>query len=526
MEHYLQNSTCLFSSASASVPFILLLALFTGAVVLAATRKNKTSPPPHNLPPGPWKLPIIGNLHQLEGPVPTHRRLRDMAKDHGPVMRLQLGELPHVIVSSAAAAKDVLKTHDAALASRPYLLAADILFYGRKGITFTPSGEYWRRMRKICTAELLSTRRVLSYRTIREDELSGNLVQRISASAGRVVNLGETLFWASNRVIARSAFGVVKENAESFMDVVNSISDQLGGLAVSDLYPSVKFLPALTGFRAELTRLHREADGLLEEIINEHKEKRRQLNKGEYSREQVDSTENLVDVLLDLQENCTDVESPLTIENIKAVATELLLAGSGTSPVTIEWTMSEIMSNPRVLAKVQEEVRRAFCGKGKVSEEGLDDLVYLDAVIKEALRLHPDGPLLAPRESQEDVVVGGYLVPARTKVMVNVWAIGRDESSWDDADTFYPERFLDCAVDYKGKDFEFLPFGAGRRMCAGISFGMGIVKLGLANLLYHFDWELPAGMKSSDLDMTERFGLTLRRNCPLCLIPIAYNFVS
>ncbi|CAL1386255.1 unnamed protein product [Linum trigynum] len=523
MEHYLQNS--IFPSTT--IPTLLLLALLTGAVVLAAARKKKSSPSAYNLPPGPWKLPIIGNLHQLAGPVPTHRRLRDLAKKHGPVMRLQLGELPHVIVSSAEAAKDVLKTHDAALASRPYLLAADILFYGRKGITFTPYGDYWRQMRKICTAELLSTKRVLSYRSIREDELSGNLVHRISAAAaegcGRVVNLGETLFWASNRVIARAAFGVVKENAESFMDVVNSISDLLGGLAVSDLYPSIKFLPAVTGFRAELTRLHREADGLLEEIINEHVDKRRELKKKGDSCVQAASTENLVDVLLGLHENCTDVDSPLTIQNIKAVATELLLAGSGTSPVTIEWTMSEIMNNPRVLKKVQEEVRRAFRGKGKVSEEGLDDLVYLDAVIKEALRLHPDGPLLAPRESQEDVVVGGYLVPAGTKVMVNVWAIGRDKSYWNDAETFYPERFLNCAVDYKGMDFEFLPFGAGRRMCAGISFGMGIVKLGLANVLYHFDWKLPAEMKPSDLDMTERFGLTLRRNCPLCLVPVAYN---
>ncbi|CAI0440872.1 unnamed protein product [Linum tenue] len=506
------------------IPFLLAV-----TVILLATswfiskKQSKPRTASNRLPPGPWKLPIIGNLHQLIiSSEPAHRRLRELSRKYGPVMQLQLGELHHVVVSSAEAARDVLKTHDAALASRPYVLAADVIFYGQKGIAFTPYGAYWRQMRKICMMELLSDRRVLSYRSVREDELSCNMVRRIFLSSQKKmttddhrVNLGEILFWASNRVIAMSAFGAIRENTESFMAVVNSISDVLGGMTVSDLYPSVKFLPTLTGFRSKLNRLHRAADVLLDEIINEHVAKRRREHKGD----------NILDVLLDLQESAT-TECPLTSENIKAIASDLLLGASGTSTITIEWTMAELMRNPRVMKKVQEEIRQAFRGGGRVDEARIEELKYTNAVIKEALRMHPDGPLLGPRESQVDVVVDGYLVPARTKVIVNAWAIGRDPQFWDDAETFHPERFLDCSVDYRGTDFQFVPFGAGRRMCPGLAFGMATVKLGLTNLLYHFDWKLPDGMKPEELDMTETFGLTLRRKNPLCLIPVAYNPVA
>ncbi|CAI0440875.1 unnamed protein product [Linum tenue] len=501
------------------IPFLLAV-----TVILLATswfiskKQSKPRTASNRLPPGPWKLPIIGNLHQLIiSSEPAHRRLRELSRKYGPVMQLQLGELHHVVVSSAEAARDVLKTHDAALASRPYVLAADVIFYGQKGIAFTPYGAYWRQMRKICATELLSTKRVLSYRSIREEELSGHMVRRVSSSstAAAAVDLSEVVFRAAVRVIARSAFGVVGENIESFMGEVNRISDLFGGLTVSDLYPSVKFLPALTGYGAKIRRQHRKADVLLEEIINEHVAKRRREHKGD----------NILDVLLDLQESAT-TECPLTSENIKAIASDLLLGASGTSTITIEWTMAELMRNPRVMKKVQEEIRQAFRGGGRVDEARIEELKYTNAVIKEALRMHPDGPLLGPRESQVDVVVDGYLVPARTKVIVNAWAIGRDPQFWDDAETFHPERFLDCSVDYRGTDFQFVPFGAGRRMCPGLAFGMATVKLGLTNLLYHFDWKLPDGMKPEELDMTETFGLTLRRKNPLCLIPVAYNPVA
>ncbi|CAN0921600.1 Cytochrome P450 71D8 [Linum grandiflorum] len=500
---------------------IQLVVSFTVIVVVTNLILKRRSKRASNLPPGPWKLPIIGNLHQLMVPKPPHQRLRELAKKYGPVMHLQLGEAGHVVVSSAEAAKEVLKTHDAAIASRPFILAANIIYNGGKGISFTPYGDYWKLMRKVATSELLSNTRVLSYRSIREEELSHNLVARLTNST--TIDFAEVLFPAMNRVIARCAFGVVRENTKTFMDNVSSGSDFLSGFNLTDLYPSLKFLPAVTGIRAKVTRLHRQVDALIQEIVNEHKAARK-IAAGKNRQQEAD---DLIDVLLNLLENCTDVqlESSLTDEHIKAVISELFLAASGTLAVTMEWTMSELMKNPRVLQKAQEEIRQMMsAGKKKVIEEqGLDDLKYMNAVIKEALRLHPAGPLLVPRESIEDVVIDGYMIPTGTRVMINVWAIGRDPSYWDDPETFYPERFLDCTTDFKGRDFEFIPFGAGRRMCSGMAFGVAIVQLALANLLYHFDWKLPGGMKSEDLDMSERFGITLRRKTPLCLIPVAYN---
>ncbi|MFQ6621470.1 hypothetical protein Gotur_002210, partial [Gossypium turneri] len=148
---------------------------------------------------------------------------------------------------------------------------------------------------------------------------------------------------------------------------------------------------------------------------------------------------------------------------------------------------------------------------------------YLKLVIKETLRLHPPLPLLIPRENSERCEINGYEIPAKTRVIVNAWAIGRDSNCWNEAERFYPERFIDGSVDYKGANFEFIPFGAGRRICPGMSYGMAVVQLSLAKLLSHFDWKLPNGMKNEDLDMTEAFGASVRRRSELYLIPTPYH---
>jgi cytochrome P450 len=136
------------------------------------------------------------------------------------------------------------------------------------------------------------------------------------------------------------------------------------------------------------------------------------------------------------------------------------------------------------------------------------------------MRLHPPLPLLIPRESRERCEINGYEIPAKTRVAVNIWAIARDRSYWDEAESFKPERFVNSTIDFKGTNFEYIPFGAGRRICPGIAFALPNVELPLAMLLYHFDWKLPNGMKNEELDMSESFGFSLRRKNDLYLIPI------
>ncbi|CAN6298627.1 unnamed protein product [Urochloa humidicola] len=177
--------------------------------------------------------------------------------------------------------------------------------------------------------------------------------------------------------------------------------------------------------------------------------------------------------------------------------------------------MSELIKNPRVMRKAQHEVREIIQGQDDLTQDSMDKLTYMHLVIKETLRLHPPGPFLLPRECRETCQVLGYDVPKGTAVFVNAWAMGRDSKYWDDAEEFKPERFESSNVDFRGADFEFIPFGAGRRICPGMALGLTTMELVLASLLYHFDWELPDGIKPEELDMAETFGITVRRKSKL-----------
>uniref|UniRef100_M0ZQQ4 Cytochrome P450 hydroxylase n=2 Tax=Solanum tuberosum TaxID=4113 RepID=M0ZQQ4_SOLTU len=201
----------------------------------------------------------------------------------------------------------------------------------------------------------------------------------------------------------------------------------------------------------------------------------------------------------------------------------MFAAGTETASTIIDWAMVEMIKNSSILFKAQAEVREAFRGKETFDENIIEKLKYLKLIVKETLRLHPPLPLMLPRECREVVDIDGYTIPSKTKLIVNVWAIGRDPNYWDDAESFKPERFEQSSVDFAGNNFEFLPFGSGRRICPGISFGVANVYLPLANLLYHFDWKLPSGIKSSDLDMTESDGASCTRKSNLHLIMTPYQ---
>lgn len=186
----------------------------------------------------------------------------------------------------------------------------------------------------------------------------------------------------------------------------------------------------------------------------------------------------------------------------------------------LQWAMAELLRNPDAMHRAQSEVRAAFMGQTKVTEDGLTKLSYLQWVMKETLRLHTPAPILVPRESQEPCRVLGYDVPKGTMVMVNAWAISRDPEYWNQAKVFKPERFETDKRDFKGQDFEFTPFGAGRRICPGITFTLVTVQLALASLLFHFDWKPPQGILAGELDMEETMGLTAKKKTDLWLEPI------
>ncbi|CAI9270036.1 unnamed protein product [Lactuca saligna] len=464
------------------------------------------------LPPQPWKLPLIGHMHHLTGALP-HRALANLAEKLGPVFRLQLGEVSAVVISSSHLAKEVMKTHDLSFADRPKLLSAEIVAYNYKDIAFAPYGEYWRQIRKICTLELLSVKKVQSFRSIREQE-SWNLIESMAMAmqTSKIINLSEKTFTLLNSIIYRVAVGSRCNDQETLTALLEEVIVLSGGFDVADIFPSVKVLHVVSGVRSKLVKLHMKIDQILDNIVAEHQERR----KGGH----IIDNEDLVDVLLRLKDD-GGLQFPLTSDNVKAVILDMFAGGTHTSAVTIQWAMSELMKNPQVMKKVQAELRHVLKGKNKICESDIQELNYLKLVIKETLRLHPPLPLLLPRESRVECEIGGYHIPANTKVMINVWKIGCDPDYWIDPKSFIPERFSDIPINMSGTDFEFLPFGAGRRMCPGMNLGLINVELPLAMLLHHFNWELPDGIRSEDLDMSETFGASLKRKHELLLVPSA-----
>ena len=181
--------------------------------------------------------------------------------------------------------------------------------------------------------------------------------------------------------------------------------------------------------------------------------------------------------------------------------------------------MSELLKSPETIQKATEELDRAIGRDRWVEEKDIVSLPYLQAIVKETMRLHPVAPLLAPRVAREDCKVAGYDILKNTRVMVNVWAIGRDPTIWDKPNEFRPERFIGKEIDVKGHDFQLLPFGSGRRMCIGYGLALKVVQSTVSNLLHGFEWKLPGDMKNEDLNMEDRFGLTMSRKVPLLVVP-------
>ncbi|KAL9383192.1 hypothetical protein Peur_023515 [Populus x canadensis] len=431
-------------------------------------------------------------------------------------MQLQVGEVSTVIISSSEAAKEVLKTHEINFVERPHLVAASVLFYNRKDIAFAPYGEYWRQLRKISILELLSAKRVRSFKSIREEEVS-NFITSIYSKEGSPINLSRMIFSLGNDIIVRTSIGKKCKNQEAFLPIVDELMEALGGFNMIDIFPSSKFIYMVSRVRSRLERMRREADEILESIISE-----RRANSALASKMDKNEEDDLLGVLLNLQDH-GNLEFELTPSAIKAIILGMFSGGGDTSSTALEWAMSELVKNPRVMEKAQKEVRQVFNDIGTIPDEAsLHDLKFLKLIIKETLRLHPSGPLI-PRECRKSCNVNGYDIHVKSKVLINAWAIGRDPNYWNEPERFYPERFINVSTDFKGSDFEFIPFGAGKRMCPGMLFAIANIEFPLAQMLYHFDWKPADGLEPENLDMTESLGGSVKRKRHLNLIPIPYR---
>lgn len=472
-------------------------------------------------PSGPWALPFVGCIHHLLTSQPQ-AALRDLAQKHGPVMYLKLGQVDTIVISSPMAAQEALREKDLSLASWPSLLGSEIICYGNRDIAFSPYGDYWRSLRKMCTIELLNASKVRQFAAIRDSETM-SLVREIrrTTATGEPVNLGSLLLSCSNSITGRAAFGnsCSRELKADFLSAISVAISNISGFCISDLFPSLRFVDAT---KRRILRAHQQLEDVFGRIISDG-EARREERKGTAAGEDDD----LLSVMLRIRDE-GQFEIPINNTNIKAVILDIFTGGTETTSSVAEWLMAELMRNPDAMQKAQEEVRQAFSHKSPDEHESqMDKLHYFKTVIKETLRLYPPLPLLLPRQCRETCDIGGYEVPKGSRVIVNGWAIARSPAHWDNADKFMPERFEhdSTAGYYKATptQFEFLPFGHGRRICPGIGFGLSTLEILVARLLYYFDWSLPDGMQAEDLDMDMTVGASARRTNKLHLVASPYQ---
>ncbi|CAA2987791.1 cytochrome P450 71A6-like [Olea europaea subsp. europaea] len=468
------------------------------------------------LPPSPPKFPVIGNLHQV-GLYP-HRSLQALSKRYGSLMLVHLGRVPAVIVSSADGAREIMKNQDLIFSNRPKSRLPDEVVYGSKDIAFASYGEHWRQVRSICVLQLLSNKRVQSFRYVREEETS-LMIDKIRNSSSSLINLSDMLISLANCIVCRVAVGW-KYSGEDTIMKLESMYKEFGELSGTfnpgDYIPGLSWINRVNGFDARVSKLAKLFDEFWERVIEEHRDRKKgEKNPNDISNEVGEP--DLVDILLEIQKenkSSFDVET----DTIKAVIFDMFGAGTDTTSTALEWALTELLRHPKIMKKLQNEVKQVAGNKLEITEDDLEKMPYLKAVIKESLRVHPPVPLLLPREAMQDTKVMGYDIGVGTRVIINAWAIARDPVLWKNPYDFNPERFLNTGIDFKGLNFEYIPFGSGRRGCPGISFAMAVDELALAKLMLNFNFTLPIGVTERDLDMSELSGITVRKKLPLLVM--------
>ncbi|KAL3838997.1 hypothetical protein ACJIZ3_023588 [Penstemon smallii] len=491
--------------------FLLLYSIFQ-----RRQRKAKLTLP---LPPGPRPWPIIGNLPHL-GPKP-HQTMAALARVHGPLMHLKMGFVHVVVAASASIAEQFLKVHDANFSSRPPNAGAKYVAYNYQDLVFAPYGPRWRLLRKICALHLFSAKALDDFRHVRQDEVG--ILTRTLASAGEMqMKLGQMLNICATNALARVAlgrrvvghgFGDGEVKAEDFKAMVVELMVLAGVFNIGDFIPPLEGLD-LQGVITKMKKLHKRFDDFLNAILEEHKIKGSTETRG---------NTDLLSTLISLKDVDDSEGGSLTDVEIKALLLNLFVAGTDTTSSTVEWSIAELIRHPKILAQVQQELDSVVGKNRLVTESDLAQLPFFQAVIKENFRLHPSTPLSLPRVAQESCEINGYLIPKGSTLLVNVWAIARDPDVWESPLEFRPQRFMAGGqkpnADVKGNDFEVIPFGAGRRICAGMGLGIRMVQLLTATLIHAFDFELANGQLPENLNMEEAYGLTLQRADPLMVHP-------
>ncbi|KAL0295996.1 UNVERIFIED_CONTAM: Flavonoid 3'-monooxygenase [Sesamum radiatum] len=505
----------LSDSLPLSAPLLILISLpiFWCLFMLFTKYGKKTAP----TPPGPRGLPIVGFLPFVRPDM--HVQFTELARQYGPIYKLRLGTKLCTVISSQSLIKEIVRDNDTIFANRDCTVAGRIGSYNRNDIAFCPYDSSWRTRRKIFVHDMLSNRSLDATFNLRKDEVRKG-IRNIYTKINTPVKICELAF----RIILNATMSMVWGNTiegerkdkigAAFSLLVARSFDLLGEPNVSDYFPVLARFD-IQGLEKEMSNIMQRFDQIFEDIIDE----RTKISSGKIGGggNKDGGRLDFLQMLMELSEK-QDVKTEFGKTQIKAMITDIVIGGTDTSSTTVEWVMAEFMRNPEVMEKVHKELNEVVGLNNVVEEFHIPKLVYLDAVIKETLRIHPIGPFLSPRTPSQSCTVGGYSIPKDSTVFINVYSVHMDPLSWDNPSEFMPERFLGNSGkwDFSGNNFNYIPFGSGRRICAGLPLAERMLGYLLASLLHSFDWKLPKGEK---VDIEERFGFVLRKRNTLVAIP-------
>ncbi|KAF9620417.1 hypothetical protein IFM89_012594 [Coptis chinensis] len=507
------------------VPAPIIVSFFIVVIFYIFKKRSRNTIKTKKAPEVVGAWPFIGHLNLISGPKPCHRVLGELADRYGPAFTIHVGTHPILVVSSWELVKVCFTTHDKSFSSRPVHKAIKFMFYNEDSVSFSRYGPYWRELRKMITLNLLTHHRLEMLKLQRVSEVEACFkklyelwTKRKYDNALVLVDMSKWLLEIPFNVITRIVSGKYNfaSKVERYKNVMEKTRSLMDTLALSDAIPYLGWLDRLRGLDNAMKRAAKELDSVLQSWVLEHRQKRVAVSAGTGGLVNVneeDLEEDFIDIMLSIMEkNQLQSDDPDTL--IKAVVQEMILAACDITTVTLTWVLCLLLNNKHVLKRAQTELDTQVGKDRQVDDSDIKNLPYIQAIIKETMRLYPPGPVFE-RECSEDCEVGGFRVPAGTRLWINLWKLQRDPNVWPkDPQEFQPERFFNdqTDVDLKGQNFELIPFGSGRRMCPGVSFSLQVMHLVLARIIHGFELKTPTG---ANIDMSTTLGMISWKATPL-----------
>ncbi|EOA28995.1 hypothetical protein CARUB_v10025246mg, partial [Capsella rubella] len=413
-------------------------------------------------------MPLIGHLHLLK--MPLHRTFLSFSQSLGdaPIFCLRLGNRLTVVVSSYDVAEECFTKNDIVLANRPDLILGKHIEYNSTTMTSAPYGDHWRNLRRIATLEIFASHKLNGFLSVRKDEIR-HLLLRLSKNSQHL-----TINNVFRMVAGKRFYGEGTEQDDVAKEVRKLMDETVSVAGAGNAADYLPILRWITNFEKRIKRLATRLDKFLQSLVDEKRAVKEEGN-------------TMIDHLLSLQETQPDYYTDVTLKGIIVV---MIIAGSETIAWTLEWAMMNLLNHPEVLKKARTEIDSKIGFDRLIDESDTTNLPYLQRIVLETLRLHPAAPTNVPHMTSDDCKLGGYWrqipsdVPRGTMLLVNIWAIHRDPSIWEDPDMFKPERF-----ENEKQKQKLLSFGIGRRSCPGNGLAHRLVSLALGSMVQCFEWQ-------------------------------------